>query len=113
MRQLLEHRNRRDVERVPKIRLEGADPSLAQNYLMITTGHYVFGREQCLLDGSCGTALQKHWFIDPTNLSEQVEILHVTRADLKYIDIANKKRYLRRLHHLGYDEHVTAVGCLP
>src|SRR5215813_1999316 len=112
MRELLEHGNCSDVERVSKVRLESTDSSLAQNYLMVTARHDVFGREQCFFNRSRRTALEKHWLVNSTDLSQKIEILHVAGADLQYVYVANKQRYLRGFHHLRHDQQIVTIGCL-
>src|SRR5215471_10196058 len=113
MGQFLDNRDGGYIQSVSKICFKGPDPALANNDLVITARHYVFGSKQRLLDRRCGPALQQDWLVDPPQLAQQVEVLHISSADLQDIDIPDEEWNLGGLHDFGYDEHVKTVRRLP
>ena len=42
--------------------------------------------------------------------AQQLEVLHVARADLEDVDISTHQRDLRLIHYLADDEQLVAVG---
>src|SRR5262252_5020019 len=94
MRKLLYDRNSRYIQRISQIGLERSDSPFADDDLVIATRHYVFSREQCLFYCRCGPALQKDRLIDPSQLSQQIEVLHVAGADLEDVDVPDEQRDL-------------------
>lgn len=60
VRAFLWDRDRGDVERVARGRLEGADALLAQDHVGVASAQDVLGREQELLDRRHHAALQEH-----------------------------------------------------
>jgi len=57
---LLEHRHRRQVERVAVRVLEGADSALAEDHVVVSLTSHVFGGEQQLLQGRRRSAFEKY-----------------------------------------------------
>ena len=51
MRQLMEHRNCRQIERVSSVGIERADATFAEDDVLIAFGHDVFRRHQEFLEG--------------------------------------------------------------
>ncbi len=94
MRELLEYRNRRDIERISQVRLERANASLAENHFAIAARHYVLGGEQRLFDSSRRSPFEQNRFVDSPNFAKQIEVLHIACADLKYVNVANEQRNL-------------------
>src|SRR5437016_14111882 len=101
MSALLDQRDGREIERVARRRLEGADAALAEHHLIVSAREEVFGREKPLLYRRRRAALQKHGAARASQSLEQREVLHVARADLEQSS-AVQRRELRRLHHLGH-----------
>ena len=87
MRELLHHRNRRDIHRVARVGFESADAALAQNDFVVAAGEDVFGGEQQFFDGGGDAALQQHRLAQLAEFAQQIEILHVARADLQDVGI--------------------------
>ncbi len=82
MRQLLHHRNRRNIHGVACVVFERADAALAQNHIVIATGKDVFGGKQQLFDCRRDAAFKQHRLALLPELAQQVEVLHVARSDL-------------------------------
>ena len=57
VRQLLEHRHSRKVERVSRVVIVGADAALAEDNLLVAAGHDILCAHQKLLKGAGKTAL--------------------------------------------------------
>ena len=64
VRHCVQHRNGGDIQRVSCRGLKGADAALAQDHLVVTAGHDVFGRKQQLFKCSRDTPLQEHRLTD-------------------------------------------------
>src|ERR1035441_2916679 len=58
MRELVQHRNGRDIASIAGSRFKGPYAALAENYIGVAVGHDVLGRHQQLLDGGTHAALQ-------------------------------------------------------
>src|SRR5438067_6658750 len=61
MRQFLDDRNRRDIERISRVILEGADSALTEHHIVVATGHDVLRRQQPLLNCRRRPTLQQYW----------------------------------------------------
>src|SRR3954463_290290 len=110
MRFLLQHGNGTDVERVPRRALERRDPPLAQDHLGVPFLDDVLGRHQQLLDRRRRAALQQDRLVRPADLGEQVEVLHVARADLDHVRVLEDSLDVAGIHQLGHDRQ---PGFLP
>ena len=110
MRELLHHRNGRQVERVAGVSLEGADAALAQDHIVVAAVHDVLSREQPLLDGGRGAALQQHRLAHLAQRLEQVVVLHVARAHLQDVHQLRHQRNLGVVHHLADDQQAVPVS---
>ncbi len=109
VRQFLEMGNSGDIEHVRAASTEGTNAPLHQYDLLVAFGQQVFGRPQPLVEGGRGTAPQQHWFAQPTDHPEELEVLHAARADLKGIDLVNGILGVLRLENLG-DNRETDLG---
>ena len=87
MREFLDNRNRRDIQRIARVSLEGPNPALTQDYLIVPTGHNVLSREQQLFQRRGNPALQQDGLAHFPQLTKQVEVLHIPRADLKDVNV--------------------------
>ena len=121
MAQLLHRADGGQVECVARVRLERADTALAQNHLLIAARHDVLRAHQPLLDGRRQTALKQNRLANLTQLFQQVEILHVARADLNAVHLVHEGVNVVGGHQLGHDgqpgllagmaEHVQPLVC--
>ncbi len=112
VRQRLQHRDRRDVHRVARVRLKGADAPLAQHQVIVAAGQDVLGAQQQLFNRGRDAALQQHRLADPAKLPQQVEVLHVARAHLETVHIGQHRLNLRDLHHLANHQQARLIGSL-
>ena len=103
VRLVLQHRDRAEVERVPRRPLEGLDPALAEDDPLVSLARDVLGRHQQLLDRRRRPALQQDRLVGPPHLGEQHEVLHVPRADLDHVRGVQHRLHVPRVHQLGHD----------
>ncbi len=69
---------------------------------MIAARRDVFGRHQPLGDGRAHAALQYDGHVDAPDFLQQVEVLHVARADLDHVDLLAQERVEHaHVHQLG------------
>jgi hypothetical protein len=75
------------VERksVSRFCFEGSDAAFTENDVWIAVAEDVFGCEKEFFDGGTHAALQKDGFFGFSDFFEEVEILHVSRANLKNV----------------------------
>ena len=69
-------------------------------------------REQNLLDRGRDAALHQDGLAHVAEFAQQVEVLHVARADLEAVDVREHHLDLRDLHDLGDDEQARLVAGL-
>ena len=100
--QLVQHWNRGDIQRVAGGGFESADTALAENDIFVAAGHDVLGAHQQFLDGVGKAALEQDGLADLTQLLEQLEVLHVARANLNDVNVL-KQRQMVDVHDLGDD----------
>ena len=100
--QLMQHRHRRQVQRVPGIRLKGSHPALAQDHLLVSAGHDVLGAHQQFLDIVGQAALEQDRFVNPAQFLQQFKVLHVPCAHLDNVHIL-KQRKMCNIHDFGDD----------
>ena len=85
--QFLDDRDRGDVERVARRRLERPDAALAEDHVVVAAGQDVLRRQQPLFDRGGDAALEEHRLAHVAELAEQREVLHVPRADLEDVRV--------------------------
>ncbi len=103
MRQLIQHRDRRDIARIARGRFERANAPLAQNHIRIAMRDDVFRRHQQLFDGRTHPPLQEHRPPATAQRFQQREVLHVAGAHLHTIGILRDQIYVAVTHHFGHD----------
>ena len=105
----MQHRHGRQVEGVAGVGLKGADAALAEDDLLVAAGHDVFGAHQQLLDGvGTGRALSRMGLFGLAQLLEQLEVLHVARADLDDVHVLEQRQVVD-VHDLGNDRQTGAA----
>ena len=103
VREAVEERDDAEVERVAQRRLERADAALAEDDVRIAGGHDVLGTHQKLLQGRRHAALEEDGLLRVgADLLEEVEVLHVPRADLDDVDVVEEIDVLE-VHQLRHD----------
>ncbi len=110
MAELLHHRDGGDVESVAGGVLEGADAALAEDDLLVAPGQDVLRGQQQLLDGRAQTALEQHRTAHLAEVLQEVEVLHVARADLVAVDVAAHHLDVARVHDLADHGQAALVG---
>ena len=91
------------VERVPVLRFEGPNASLAQHHVLVPTRHDVFRREQPFLDGCRESPFQEYRLVVRADLFQQLEVLHVPGADLDDVRLLEKQFDVPRVEDLAHD----------
>ena len=102
---LLHIGHHRQVEHVAGGIFEAADPSLTQDHLFVALGQDVLGRHQQITNGGTHAPLEHHRTRGLPDLTEQVEVLHVSCADLKHVGVTVDQFHLPGIHHLGNHRH--------
>ena len=105
----LQHRDRGDVHGIAGIGLIGADAALAEHEIVVSAGENVLGGEQHLFDRGRDAALHQHRRTRMAELAQQIEVLHVARADLEAVDVRDHRLDLRDLHHLRDDQQTCLI----
>ena len=90
--ELFEHGHGGEVEGVARGRLEGADAALAKDHLFVAPGHDVLGAHEQLLQGVGQPALDEDGLSRVAQLLEQLEVLHVARADLDHVHLVKERK---------------------
>src|SRR6266849_1078098 len=96
MRKFFDYGDGGDVERVARVGLEGTDAALADNDVVIAAGEDVLGAEQQLFHGGGHAALEEDRLADFAECAEEIIILHIARADLEDVHVAEHHLDLRR-----------------
>ena len=102
MRQLVQHRDGCQIERVSGVIVKRADAALAENDIVVAAGHDIFRAHQQLLERVGKPALEQNRFLDRAHLFQKIVILHVARADLNDINIL-KQRQMLNIHKFCHD----------
>src|SRR6266478_8373311 len=106
MRKFFDHGDGGDIERVARVGFEGADAALAEDDVVVAAGQDVLGAEEKLFHGGGHAALEEHGLADLAERAEEVVVLHVARADLEDIDVAEHHLHLRRVHNFADGEEI-------
>ena len=105
MGKLAKHGDGAHVEGVARASLERANAALTQHDLVVPFAHDIFSAHKQLIDRGRHAALEQHGLAITAKLLEQREILHVSRAHLKNVDIIEKIE-VAGIHDFGNDRHV-------
>src|ERR1700720_2045911 len=106
MREFLDYGNGSDVERVARVGFECADAALAEDYVVIAAGEDVLGAKEQLFHGGGHAALEEYGLADFAEGAKEIIVLHVARADLEDVDIAEHHLHLRRIHDFADGEEI-------
>src|ERR1700731_1807030 len=102
MRELFDYGDGGDVEGVARVRFEGANAALAEDDVIVAAGEDVLGAEEQLFHGGGHAALEEYGLADFTEGAKEIIVLHVARADLEDVDVAEHHLHLRRIHDFAY-----------
>ena len=103
MREFFENGNGVDVGGVARGSFKSADAALAQHDARVAAADNVFACHQHFFDGGRHAALEKNGRAGFTDGAQQIEVLHVARAELEDIHIFFHHRDLRNSHHFNND----------
>src|SRR6266849_3194054 len=106
VRELLDDRDGGDVERVACVGFKGANAALAEDYVVVAAGEDVLGAEEQLFHGGGHAALEEHGLADFAERAEEIIVLHIARADLEDVDVAEHHLHLRRIHDFADGEEI-------
>src|SRR6266446_1133659 len=106
MRKFFDYGDGGDIERVARVGFEGADAALAEDDVVVAAGKNVFGAQQQFFHGGGHAALEQHGLADFAKGAEEVVVLHVARADLKDVHVAEHHLDLGRVHDFADGEEI-------
>ena len=82
VRELLDWRDDRQVQRVAAVVGEGPHAAFAEDHLIVAAGEDVLGRHQPFFEGGRHASLEQHRLPRPGDPPQQAVILHVASANL-------------------------------
>ncbi len=109
VRELVNDRDGRNIKSVASIGFERANSALAQDDIVVSTSHNVFGGEQQLFQCRSNAPFEQNRLFDFPQFTQQIEILHVARANLEDVHKRQHDGYLRNLHDLADDQQFKAI----
>jgi hypothetical protein len=112
VRPLADDRHGRQVERVARGGLEGADAPLAEHDVGVARGEDVLGGHEPLLDGGREPALQEDGRAALPDGLEEDEVGHVPRADLEHVHVALEDLHVGRVGDLADDRQARLLARL-
>ena len=102
MGQLFDGRNGGQIQGVSVLGLKGSDAALAQHHIPVASGHDVLGGQEELLDRRGEPALEQHRLIVGADFLEELEVLHVARADLDDVRFFQEELDVPRVQDLAH-----------
>ena len=108
----LEPRDRAEVEREARRGLEGADPALAEDHVLVALLEDVVGGLQQLVERRRQPALEQHRLAELARDLEQRVVLHVARADLHDVGVLGDRVGVLGVEQLGDDRQPGLVARL-
>src|SRR5204862_2053755 len=109
VRKFVHNGDRGNIHGVAGVGFESADAAFAGDHAVVSTRHDVFGREQKFFEGCRDAALQQHRSLNLAQFAQQIEVLHVARADLENVDVGKHQLDLRDLHDFADDQKIELV----
>ncbi len=113
MRELLDDRNGRNVQRVARVVFKCTNATLAEHHVVVPARHDVLGREKPFFNRCRRPALQENRLADLRQFLQQIEVLHVACPDLQDIDLFAEKRNLRVVHNFRNHKQAVLVRRFP
>ena len=111
MRETLEDRDHREVDRIARRRLEGTNATFAKHDVRIAARHDVLRAHEELLQSGAHAALEENRLLRlRTDLAQEVEVLHVPGTDLNDVHVIEERQVLYR-HQLGDDRKSRLLPC--
>ena len=113
MRQLMQHKHSREVERVARVIMKRADAAFAEDDLLVAAGHDVFRAHQQLFERVGQAALEQDGLVRLAKLTQQVKFCIFRAPTCKTSTSSNSGRSVM-LSDLGDDgQAVSCRGDLP
>src|ERR1700682_3784014 len=106
MRELFDYGDGGGVERGGCVGFVGGAAARAEDYVVIAAGEDVLGAEEQLFHGGGHAALEEYGLADFAEGAEEIIVLHVARADLEDVDVAEHHLDLRRVHDFADGEEI-------
>ena len=103
VRFFLDDRHGGQVQRVAGRALKRADAALTEDNVLIAAGHDVLGGHDPLLNGIRQAALEQNGLVHLADGLEQLEVLHIARADLHNVHILLELGDVDLVHQLTDD----------
>ena len=103
--------HRGEIERVARVRFEGADAALAEQDVRVAVGEDVFGGEQPFLDVLAQAALEQDRLAGSRGGDEELEVLPVAGADLQDVRVLGDVVDVMFAEHLGDDLQAGFLLC--
>src|SRR6185369_12326452 len=105
-------RNYREIQGVAGSGLKCADAPLAEDDMRIPLGKDVFCSGEELFQGGAHPALEEDRFLYPSDFAQQIEVLHVPRANLEQVRRFGHKAYSIRAHYFSHYGKPGRFACL-
>ena len=102
VREAVQDGDHREVDRVARGRLVGADAAFAEHHVRVAARHDVLGAHEQFLEGGAHAALEENGLLRVrAHLLQEVEVLHVARTDLDHVHVVEQLELLDA-HELGH-----------
>ena len=88
---------------------ERANAAFAQDHVVVAFGHYVFSREQELIERRRHSAFEHHRLARLPNSPQQREVLHVARSDLHDVRVFFDQVSRFRVQHFSHDAEPESI----
>ena len=111
MGQLFQNRNGTQIQCVSCSGFKGTNPSFAKDYVFVAACHDVFCAHQKLINRICKTSFQQNRLGHLADLLQQLEVLHISCANLHKINGFFKHGDVYRIHDFGNDGQTCQLLC--
>ena len=88
MTEALYCRNKAKVESISSVVGESTNSTLAEDHLVVSLAHDVFGGHKEFFEGRGHSALQQNWLFSSSSTFKQRKVLHIAGTDMDDIGIA-------------------------
>ena len=112
MREMLDRRNRTDVECVARVRLVGADAALAEDDIGVPLIHDVLCRIQPLVNRRRKPSLEHDGLARTPDRTQEAKVLHIACANLENVGIGGDRIHGLDHRDLGHNGEPCLFACL-
>ncbi len=113
MRQLFHCRHSQNVESVAGVSFKSPDTAFAEDDLLVALHENVLRSQQKFLQRRAHVAFQNDGLVGFAHFAQQVEIVHVARADTKNIHVFGQKLEVMYGENFGFDEKLGFLSDEP